>query len=199
MLKVGLTGGIGSGKSTVAGIFISLGIPVYNADRAAKTIMNTNSGIREGIIRHFGEEAYAGGQLNRAYLASVVFADGEKLHTLNELVHPATIHDAQKWFETQNGPYAIKEAALIFESNSQQYLDYVIGVTAPESVRIERVMKRDGISAEKVIDRMNQQMDEAEKIKRCDFVIDNSGSLSVISQVLTLHIQLSGLSVLSRH
>jgi dephospho-CoA kinase len=199
MLKVGLTGGIGSGKSIVAGIFISLGVPVYNADRAAKTIMNTDDGVRQGIIRHFGKEAFAGGELNRAYLASVVFSDNEKLHTLNELVHPATIQDAQKWFENQRGPYAIKEAALIFESNSQQYLDYVIGVTAPESVRIERVMKRDGISAEKVIDRMNQQMDEAEKIKRCDFVIDNSGSISVISQVLTLHIKLSGLAVLSRH
>ncbi len=199
MLKVGLTGGIGSGKSIVAGIFTSLGVPVYNADRAAKRIMDTNDGLRESIIRHFGKEAYAGGQLDRAYLSSIVFSNREKLNILNDIVHPATILDAQKWFETQQGPYALKEAALIFESNSQQYLDYVIGVTAPESVRIERVMKRDGISIEKVIDRMNKQMDEAEKIKRCDFVIDNGGSLSVISQVLTLHIQLSGLSVLSRH
>ncbi len=194
MLKVGLTGGIGSGKSTVAQIFKSLGVPVYFADKAAKRLMNTHPDIKKAITEKFGEEAYNGDELNRAYIASIVFNNKQRLAQLNELVHPITIKDANEWFLKQDTKYALKEAALIFESHSDQYLDYIIGVSAPKQTRIERTMLRDHIKAEEVIQRMSKQMDENEKIKRCDFVIDNSGTCSVISQVLSLHVVLTGLA-----
>lgn len=194
MLKVGLTGGIGSGKSTIAKIFATLGIPIYDADKAAKALMNNNPDIKESIIKIFGPEAYIDNNLNRTFLASVVFNDNEALLKLNSLVHPFTINDANEWFKKQQTKYAIKEAALIFESNSHQYLDYTIGVTAPQKIRIKRTVERDNITANKVIKRMNKQMDEEEKIKKCNFVIDNSGKNSVLSQVLALHIQLNALA-----
>jgi dephospho-CoA kinase len=194
MLKIGLTGGIGSGKSTVAGIFSSLGIPVYDADKAAKKIMNTSQGIREKIIEKFGAEAYANGNLNRTFLSLKVFNNEESLKFLNTLVHPITIDDANNWFQKQKTKYAIKEAALIFESHSNQYLDYVVGVSSPTELRIKRTMDRDHINAEKVIERMKKQMDEPEKMERCDFIINNNGKESVISQVLDLHVKLFGLA-----
>ena len=193
MLKIGLTGGIGSGKSTVARIFSILGVPVYDADKAAKKIMNTHPEIREKIIEKFGAEAYNNGALNRAFLSSKVFNNEEALRFLNTLVHPITIDDANNWFQKQEAKYAIKEAALIFESHSNQYLDYVIGVSSPTELRIKRTMDRDHINAEKVLERMKKQMDEIAKMERCDFVINNNGKESVISQVLNLHVKLYGL------
>jgi len=197
MLKIGLTGGIGSGKSTVARVFSSLGIPVYDADKAAKKIMNTNPKIREKIIGKFGAESYNNGTLNRAFLSSKVFNNEEALKFLNTLIHPITIEDANNWFQKQKTKYAIKEAALIFESHSNQYLDFVIGVSSPTELRIKRTMDRDHIIAEKVIERMKKQMDEIEKMERCDFVINNNGIESVISQVLDLHVKLYGLASIS--
>lgn len=190
MLKIGLTGGIGSGKSTIAKIFFTLGIPVYDADSAAKKLMVTSPQIKQGIIETFGEEAYIGGQLNRPYIASIVFNNEEKLKQLNNITHPVTIQDSVDWFNMQDAPYAIKEAALIFESDSHKHLDYVIGVYSPEKLRIERTMKRDNITEEKVRERINKQMNEEQKMKLCDFVIDNSGTQSVIEQVYQLHIKL---------
>lgn len=195
MLKVGITGGIGSGKSTVAKIFASLGIPVYDADRAAKRLVLTDGDMRRNIIEHFGEEAYLNGQYNKQYISKIVFNNKEKLELLNTIIHPATIEDANNWFLRQDAPYSLKEAALIFESDSQKHLDYVIGVFAPEAIRIQRTIDREGITAEQVKARIEKQMNEDEKMGRCNFVIDNSGKESVISQVLEIHVNLTGISL----
>jgi len=199
-LKVGLTGGIGSGKSTIAKIFETLGIPVYYADDRAKALMNEKEDLKKNIILHFGEDVYLNGILNRSYLSSQVFNNKEKLDLLNALVHPVTITDGDEWMNEQTAPYAIKEAALIFEAGVHKHLDfeagvhkhldYVIGVTAHAPLRIARVMQRDHITEEKVRERMNKQMDEEEKIKKCHFVIQNNEEQLLIPQVLALHEQL---------
>jgi dephospho-CoA kinase len=191
MLKIGLTGGIGSGKSTVARIFETLNVPVYYADEAAKRLMNEDKEIIEAVIRHFGKESYINGKLNRPYIASVVFNDKEKLELLNFITHPATIRDANEWMAKQNSPYVIKESALLFESGSAEYLDKIIGVYAPASLRILRTMERDNISRDEVIKRMNRQIEEEIKMKLCDFVIVNDEQHLVIPQVIKLHEQLS--------
>jgi len=187
MLKVGITGGIGSGKSTVAHIFETLGIPVYYADDAAKRLMNEDEGLRLQVQQLFGDAAYTNGQLNRAYLSAQVFNNPDKLAMLNSLVHPATIADAARWMQQQTAPYAIKEAALIFESGAQENLDKVIGVFAPKAVRIKRVMNRDGITREEVMARMNKQINETIKMRLCDYVITNDEQQLLIPQVLAVH------------
>jgi dephospho-CoA kinase len=187
MLRVGLTGGIGSGKTTVAQIFEVLSIPVYYADSAARDLMNKDPELKKKIISSFGPDAYKNGELNRAYLGSVVFRDSEKLSLLNSIVHPVTIRDSENWMKNQKTPYAVKEAALIFEAGIEKYLDYVIGVTAPESIRIQRVVERDHVPMQKVLDRLQHQMDEKEKISRCDFVIQNDGIHPILPQVLAIH------------
>ncbi len=187
MLRIGLTGGIGSGKSTVAKVFETLGIPVYYADAEAKRLMNENSEIKEKLIKEFGEETYLNGQLNRKHLSSIVFNDSYKLDLLNSIVHPVTIRDAEEWMHKQNSPYTIKEAALLFESGSVVNLDKVIGVYAPAETRIMRVMKRDGVSKEEVMNRINNQMQEEIKMRLCDYIITNDEKHSVIEQVLALH------------
>jgi dephospho-CoA kinase len=194
MLKVGLTGGIGSGKSTVARIFETLGIPVYYADDAAKRLMNEDPELRRQIINHFGEEAYRGAELDRSFIASHVFRDKEKLKILNSLTHPATIRDADDWMVKQTTPYAIKEAALIFEAGAENKLDYVIGVSAPESLRISRSIKRDDVNEDKVKERMAGQLNEEEKMNRCDFLVYNDEIQPLIPQVLKLHEQLKSLA-----
>ena len=187
ILNIGLTGGIGSGKSTVAKIFETLGIPVYYADEAARILMNTDTGIISAVKKYFGEESYVNGELNRSFIASQVFTDNYKLDLLNSITHPATIADAKKWMQKQTSPYTIKEAALIFESGSAEGLDYVIGVYAPVALRIKRVMDRDKISREDVLKRMGRQLNEEMKMKLCDFVITNDEQHLVIPQVLELH------------
>ncbi|MES2431484.1 MAG: dephospho-CoA kinase [Bacteroidota bacterium] len=187
MLKVGITGGIGSGKSTVAKIFETLGVPVYYADTTAKRLMNEDEELKQLIKENFGEGAYTNEQLNRSYLSTVVFKDAEKLALLNSFVHPATIRDGIQWMKTQKAPYAIKEAAIIFESGSQVHLDKVIGVYSPTALRIQRAMKRDNISNEEVMARMNKQIDETIKMRLCDYVITNNEQELLIPQVLKLH------------
>jgi len=189
-LRVGLTGGMGSGKTTVAAVFAALGIPVYSADDAAKRLMNEDESLKAQLIEKFGENTYTNGLLNRAHLAAEVFTDKDKLTLLNSIVHPATIADGEKWMQQQTTPYAIKEAAIIFESGSQRYLDYIIGVDAPVTLRIYRSMKRDHLSKEEVNARLNRQMDDAIKMKLCDFVINNNGQQAVLPQVMALHEQL---------
>jgi dephospho-CoA kinase len=194
-----LTGGIGSGKSTIAAIFEVLGIPVSNADQEAKRIMNEDPALREQLTRAFGPETYAGegGSLNRSYLAERVFTDPEKLELLNSLVHPATIAAGQQWTERQKGkaPYVIREAALIFESRAAFYLDFVIGVYAPASLRVHRTIQRDHSTREAVLQRMRNQIDEEIKMSLCDAVINNDDQHAVIPQVLAIHeklLQLAG-------
>lgn len=187
MLKIGLTGGIGSGKTTVAKIFEALNVPVYYADAASKRLYHTDADLIANIKKHFGDGIYTNNELNRARLAELVFKDADKLALLNKLVHPPTIKDAENWMQQQTAPYVVKEAALLFESGSASSLDYVIGVQAPEALRMQRVMQRDGASREDVLARMNRQMDEAEKLKRCDFIIRNNEQEAVLPQVLKLH------------
>ncbi len=187
MLKIGLTGGIGSGKSTVAKVFEVLGIPVYYADEAAKKLMAEDDELKASIINSFGEESYINGNLNREYIAGQVFNNDEKIKLLNSLVHPATIKDASEWIQLQKAPYIIKEAALIFESGANKDLDYVIGVKSPVDLRIQRTMDRDNISAKEVEARINKQMDEDEKLRLCDYVIVNDEQEMIIPQVLHLH------------
>lgn len=195
MVRVGLTGGIGSGKSTVAHVFEILGIPVYYADREAKRLMNEDPEIRQQLITHFGEEAYADNVLDRRFIAEIVFKDKEKLQLLNSLVHPVTIARAEEWMLKHKTPYVIKEAALIFESGSQENLDYVIGVSAPLNLRIQRTMKRDGVSREEVLNRMQNQIQESIKMRLCDFVVRNDEQHLVLPQVLALHEKLKRLAV----
>jgi dephospho-CoA kinase len=187
MLKVGLTGGIGSGKTTIAKIFELLNVPVYYADEASKRLYHTDKDLIANIKKHFGENIYTNEQLNRSKLAAIVFNDPGKLELLNQLVHPPTIRDAEEWMKKQTAPYVIKEAALLFESGSASGLDFIIGVQAPSHYRIKRVMERDGIKREDVISRANRQIDEDIKMRLCDFVIVNNDQELVIPQVLELH------------
>jgi len=187
MLKIGITGGIGSGKSTVSGIFKVLGIPVFDADTCAKNIMQTDESLKRSVIDLFGEASYQNGQLNRKWIAEIVFKDPAQLEKLNALVHPATIRAAEEWASKQNSPYTIKEAALFFESGSAEGMDYIIGVYAPQHIRINRVMQRDSISREEVLDRMKRQIQEEVKMRLCDFVIINDDQRLLIPQVLQLH------------
>ena len=189
-LRVGITGGMGSGKTTVAAVFATLGIPVYSADDAAKRLMNEDETLKAQLKEKFGENTYTNGLLNRAHLAAKVFTNKDKLALLNSIVHPATIADGEQWMRQQTAPYAIKEAAILFESGSQRYLDYVIGVSAPVTLRIYRSMKRDHLSKEEVNDRLNRQMDEAIKMKLCDAVIVNDEQHALIPQVMKVHEQL---------
>lgn len=188
MRIIGLTGGIGSGKTTVAKIFALLGIPVYYADEAAKDIMVRDPDLAAQIRAHFGNEAYhADGTLHRKYIADIVFNDKDRLAVLNSLVHPATIRDSEAWARRQSAPYVIKEAALMFESESFHHVDKVITVYAPEALRIRRVMQRDGTDRNAVIARMHKQLDERIKCKLADYVIYNDEQQLVIPQVLALH------------
>lgn len=187
MLKVGLTGGIGSGKSTVANIFNVLKIPVFNADKEAKILMETDPDVVRGIKKTFGEESYIEGKLNRSYLAGLVFKNQQALIKLNALVHPATIAAALKWMQQQTSAYVIKEAALMFESGSAEEFDYVIGVYSPADLRMKRIIQRDNLSREDIFARMENQMDEALKMKLCNFIIVNDETQFLIPQVLDLH------------
>ncbi len=186
MLKIGLTGGMGSGKSTVARVFETLGIPVYYADEAARQLMNNDPEVKTAIIKNFGEASYTNGTLNRDWLASVVFNDPAKLALLNSLTHPATIRDAESWIAKQKAPYVIREAALLFESGADKGLDHVIGVSSPMALRIKRLIRRDQRSEEEIMKRITRQMDEEEKLKRCDFIIINDEEQLVLPQVLAL-------------
>lgn len=187
MVIIGLTGGIGSGKSVVAKIFSVLGIPVYDADSAARKLMNEHPEIRKQLTGYFGTDAYINEQLNRAYIASIVFQNPEKLEWLNALVHPHTIEDAARWAAAQHAPYVIKEAALMFESASFHHTDAVIGVSAPQHIRIHRVMQRDKTTREDVLKRMERQLDEDIKMKLCDYIIVNDEQQAVLPQTLQVH------------
>lgn len=187
MLRVGITGGIGTGKTVVARIFETLGVPVYYADTAAKTIINTDPEVKEHIIAQFGPDSYVQGKLNTPYISGIVFKDNDKLQILNNITHPAVIQHSQRWLAQQKTKYALKEAALLFESGSYKDLDLIIGVSSPLETRIERVMERDKISREAVLQKMEKQMDEEEKIRQCDYIIYNDEQQMVIPQVLALN------------
>ena len=183
---IGLTGGIGSGKSVVAKIFATLGIPVFNADDEAKRIMQTSPEIKTKLIEQFGMDIYNESGLDKEKLASIVFDDPFQLQLLNAIVHPVTIQAAKAWAAKQTSPYVIKEAALIFESGAADGLLKVIGVTAPLSLRTHRVMQRDGITKDQVDARMRNQISDTIKMRLCDYVIENNNQQMVLPQVLDI-------------
>jgi dephospho-CoA kinase len=187
MLKIGLTGGIGSGKTTVANIFKVLGIPVFDADSVAKELMENDLDLRDKLIAQFGHLVFENGKLNRKWLAGIVFQDPYQLNLLNALVHPVTLKIAENWFVDQHAPYVIKEAALLFEAGAGAGMDYIIGIFAPQHIRIQRVMQRDRLSRDEVLMRINQQVDDTIKMKLCDFVIVNDNQQLLTPQVLQLH------------
>lgn len=189
MLKIGITGGIGSGKSVICRIFSQLGIAVYDADRAAKRLIDSDGTLKWQIKKEFGDTIFdMQNNLKRKELAGIVFINPDALQKLNQLIHPVVKKDFDKWvLQRQHLPYIIKEAAILFESGANEGLDYVIVVSAPEKLRMQRVMKRDEISEEKVKARSMNQMSEEEKIKRSDFVISNDEIQLVIPQVVALH------------
>ncbi len=194
ILKVGLTGGIGSGKSTAAQIFEVLGVPVYYADIEARRLMNEDTELKKEISHILGERAYVNEILDRKYVASIVFSDPSKLEQLNSIVHPATKKDSENWMHRQSTPYAIHEAALVFEAKVSDRLDYVIGVSSPLELRIKRATERDKVNRDEILKRMHQQFDEEDKMSRCDFILVNDEQQLLIPQVLTLHETLIQLS-----
>ncbi|MEJ1222150.1 dephospho-CoA kinase [Sediminicola sp. 1XM1-17] len=173
MKLIGLTGGIGSGKSTVAKMFEAMGVPVYNSDKEAKLLMNTSENIKDGIISIFGGEAYQKGILNREYIAKKVFTDKNLLSQLNAIVHPAVKEHFHSWVKDQDHPYVVQEAAIIFENGMQDRYDATVLVTAPKEVRINRVMARDKVEEQDVLSRMDNQWDEAAKMALATYVIHN--------------------------
>jgi dephospho-CoA kinase len=192
MLKIGITGGIGSGKTTVCHLFETLHIPVYYADDAAKWLMNNNADLIIAIKNAFGSDVYNDqNQLQRTKLASIVFSNANARKLLEGLVHPAVEQHNQQWIEQhKNAPYVLKEAALIFESGSYKHLDKVITVTAPLELRISRVTKRDNATVEQVKARIAAQMPDEEKIRLSDFVIYNNEQQMLIPQVMHIHEQI---------
>lgn len=179
---------MGSGKSTACSIFASLGIPIYDADSRAKWLMTHDFQLRDELVKLLGEATYdKSGCLNRPWIAQQVFTNPNKLAQLNALVHPAVAADAQQWHAAQTSAYTLREAALLIESGSYKQLDKLIVVTAPEPIRVARVMQRDGLSATEVQARLSKQLPESEKEKLADFVIVNDGEQAISKQVRTIH------------
>ncbi|MEB8329346.1 dephospho-CoA kinase [Flavobacteriaceae bacterium KMM 6897] len=173
MRLIGLTGGIGSGKSTVARMFAALGVPVYNSDTEAKLLMGSSMKIKKAIIELFGKEAYLEDDLNRDFIAKKVFSDKEVLNELNAIVHPAVKKHFESWVKKQDYPYIIQEAAIIFEKGMRDRYDAVVLVTAPRDTRLKRVMERDKSEKQQVLSRMDNQWNEADKMALATYVINN--------------------------
>ena len=183
MIKIGVTGNMGAGKSTVCAFLADRGIPLYNADDRAKTLMATNDDLISKIQIHFGNEAYKGGQLNRQYLANQVFNNSTRLQELNELVHPAVHKDFNQWLAQQIHPLCAYESAIIYEHNRQSYFDIIVLVTCPENLRLDRIQKRDGLTIDEIKSRMRFQWHQDQKIELADYVIENSSLLVAEEQL----------------
>ncbi|MFY0607870.1 MAG: dephospho-CoA kinase [Cyclobacteriaceae bacterium] len=185
---IGITGGIGSGKSTVCKIFQTLGVPIYDADSSAKRLIDTNADLQQSIISLLGEEAYQDGTYNRTFVAKQVFSNPEKLARLNAIIHPAVGKDFKDWAANQNAKYVMKEAALLFESGSATELDKIILITAPEDMRVNRVLLRDPHrTPESIHAIISKQWPEERKAEKSDYIISNDEARLVIPQVLKIH------------
>ena len=194
MMRVGLTGGIGSGKTTVAAFFRQLGVPVYNSDQRARELMEGDDDLRSAISNLLGPEAYGDSGLNRGYIASRVFRDKDLLEQLNGLVHPAVQKDFLNWAGQQKAPYVLQEAAILFENGAYRGFDKMILVTAPRELRIRRVMDRDSVQRESVVARMDNQWETSRKIPLADYVIENTDLEKTRLQVGRIHLELLQLS-----
>lgn len=180
MITIGLTGGIGSGKTTIAQWFQEKGIPVYNSDFEAKKLMNENEDLIQQLIELFGDETYKNGEYNRSYVASKVFNDKELLNQLNAIVHPAVFKHFDEWLDNQNSSFVVKEAAILFESGSYKDCDYIISVIADEEIRIDRVAKRDQLNEDQIRSRMKSQWADQQRIEKSDFIIENNKDLNAL-------------------
>lgn len=187
MYKVGITGGIGSGKSTVCAILEEMGVAVYNSDARAKELMTTSATLREAIVARFGAECYTSEGLNRGYLAERVFGDAAELAALNSLVHPAVMADFEAWAERQEGSYVVLESAILFEAGLEQRVDMAVAVLSPEELRIERTMRRDGTSREQVVARIRRQLSDDERADRAKYAIVNVDLEELREDVEQLH------------
>jgi len=187
MKRIGLTGNIGSGKTTLASCFEILGIAVFNADKQAKLLMNKDINLKQSLITEFGKEVYLDDELNRKYLSKLAFNDNLVLKRLNALVHPVVQDAFEKWSIQQSGAYVIKEAAILFESNIYQSLDAIICISCPEEIRLKRILNRDDLSEKDVRQRMSHQWAEEKKISLSDYVITNDNSSLVMPQILSVH------------
>ena len=187
MLKIGLTGGIGSGKTIVAQVFEKLGAPVFYADIEAKKCIQEDTDLIKQLKATFGNDIYVDRQLQKDRLASIIFNDNSALQTINRLVHPAVQRVFEEWCAAQNASYVLKEAAILFESGSDKELDQIICVSAPDDLRKQRVMQRDGITESQVLDRMSKQWDQSRKIELAHFHILNNEKQLLIPQVLEVH------------
>jgi len=191
MKVVGLTGGIGSGKTTVAKMFEDLGVPVYIADIEAKNLSNRSKIIKRKIIELLGEEAYRENELNRSFVANKIFNDANLLEAVNKIIHPKVAAHFKKWFAKQNSTYCIKEAAILFENGGYKKCDLTILVTAPIEVRIDRVIKRDKTSRESILERISNQWSDEEKKKLADIIIENIDLSTTKKEVIRIHNSLS--------
>ncbi len=185
-ITVGITGGIGSGKSTVCEIFRVLGIPVFEADKVARNLMNENSVIRQNLVEWFGNEIYSENQLNRKLLAELIFNNNSLLNKVNSLVHPIVREEFVKWKNSQNTVYSVYEAAILFESGFYKLMDYTVLITAPQQIRINRVMARDNLSQDQVLARINNQWTDDEKRKLATTVIINDNKNLIIPQIIEI-------------
>jgi len=190
MIVVGLTGGIGSGKTTVAEQFKALGVPVYIADEEAKKLMKRSKIIKRKLIHLFGDEAYIDGELNKPFIANIIFNDKTYLEKMNAIIHPRVNKHFQKWASKQEAIYVIKEVAILFENDGYKACDYVITVTAPKGLKIKRLLKRDNTTRSKIEAIMNNQWTDEEKVKRSDFVIENIELENTKNQILRINNQL---------
>ena len=187
MKKIGITGGIGSGKTYVSSVFQSLGIPIFNADIQAKKLMTSSGKLMKLVKEEFGNDIYKDSDLNKEKLASIVFNDKSKLEKLNSLVHPIVKKEFNNWCKKQISPYVIKEAAILFESNSHVGLDAVICVSAPLELRIERLLKRDNYSEMEINQRIENQISQEEKEKLSDYIIVNDERNLLLPQIIKIH------------
>lgn len=188
MKKVGVTGGIGSGKSLVCKIFRCLNVPVFSADDEASILLETDPEIKLALTGFFGKELYLSGKLNKQMLAGLIFSDRKNMDIVKNIIHPAVLERFTEWCTCQAKPaYVIMEAAIIFETGTDRFLDKVINVSAPEAIRIERVCKRDGVSKEKVIERINNQITENERKEKADINLVNDGKVMLLPQILDVH------------
>ena len=187
MIIVGLTGGIGSGKTTVANMFIELGIPIYIADVEAKKLMNSSKVIKRELIQLFGTNTYSDGKINKAFLADKIFNDKDLLVKMNAVVHPKVKTHFKKWIKIQRSLYVIYEAAILFENGGYKECDYIITVTAPETVRIQRIIQRDNSTKQSVRAIMDNQWNDAKKVKLSHFVIENKELSQTAKQVKNIH------------
>ena len=186
MIRIGITGGIGSGKSTVCRMFAELGIPIFDTDGAAKSLMSDDGHIREKITALLGDRAYEDGRLNRRYISSVIFCDENMRHALEGIVHPAVARCFELWAEKQNAPYVIMECAILLESGFDRLVDKIVTVSAPQHIRIRRAALRDNASEDAVKDRIAKQTTDSEREARADYIIDNTDLQQTAARVVEL-------------